>query len=89
MTPVSFVQANANFSAPSDLHEQQVRTIPAFKGEVKFGSCDGVPLVVVAWKPDERELQALNAGEPVFLSCIGGLPPHFLTVSFTEATNPA
>jgi hypothetical protein len=89
MIPLNFPEANTRFKAPAGMEESQVGTIPAFAGETKSGSCDGVPCVVVAWLPEPRELEALNRGAPVFLTVLGGLPPHFLTTNFAEATNPA
>lgn len=68
---------------------KQIATIPAFVGQVPRGSMEGSTVVVVAWKPNETELHALCAGQPIFLSSIGGLTPHFLTTNFADATNPA
>ena len=89
MTPISFPEANARFKAPADLHENQVATIMAYTGPIPGGSMDGEKMVVVAWQPTPGELDALNAGAPVFLTTLGGLPPHFLTTDFTNATKPA
>ena len=89
MSPHKFPEANHRFGPPEDMTESQVATIPAFVGETRVGSCDGSPCVVVAWKPDARELAALNEGAPIFLTVLGGLPPHFLSTNFQEATNPA
>lgn len=89
MTPVKFPEANSRFGPPPNLTEEQCGTIHAYQGRVARGSVEGSLLVVVAWKPSEAELAALNAGAPIFLSCIGGLPPHFLCTSFAEAVNPA
>ena len=36
--------------------------------------------VRVAWKPDEIDLANLARGGTIWLSCWGGLPPHFLEV---------
>lgn len=90
MTPVTFTEANTRYGPPSDMVESQVATIHAHVGTVAAGSCEGSPMIVTAWKPDERELARLNAGEPLFLTFLaGGLPPHMVTTSFQEATNPA
>lgn len=89
MISISFPEVNKIFKAPAGLDESQVAAIPAFLGETRTGSCDGERMVVVAWKPDDRELAAIAAGAPIFLTCLGGLPPHFLTTNFAEATNPA
>jgi hypothetical protein len=87
--PAMFNEANFRFMAPDGLEESQVRTIPGFRGPIIGGSLDGEQMTVVAWKPDNQELARLMKGDPVFLSVLGGLPAHFLTTSFAEATNPA
>lgn len=89
MTSTNFAQANSTFGPPPDLTDTQCNTIYAYQGRVERGSVEGSPIVVVAWKPDARELARIAAGEPIFLSCLGGLPPHFLSTSFAEAANPA
>lgn len=85
MIPVIFPQANARFGPPSDLDESQCMTIHAYLGKVVGCSIDGADQVITAWKPTADELALLNAGQPVFLSCIGGLPPHFITCDFESA----
>lgn len=89
MTPIIFHQANTQFKPPPDLHESQCMTIHAYRGQVISGSVDGAMIVVVAWKPNTFELAELVAGKPIFLSCIGGLPPHFLTTDFEAAIRPS
>jgi len=89
MIATTFPEANRTFGPPPGYAESQIVPIKAFVGRVGVGSVDGDPLVVTAWQPTAAELEALNAGAPVFCSFIGGLPPHFLTTNFREATNPA
>ncbi len=90
MTPVHFPDENKYFKAPPDFEESQVKTIPAFIGSVKGGSCDGQHITVVAWCPTEDELQALAAGHAIYLTWFGlGLVPHMLTTNFHDATHPA
>lgn len=89
MKPVTFPEANASFKAPTDLHENQVATIMAYCGPVPGGSMDGEKIVVVAWQPTADEVAAISLGRPIFLTTLGGLPPHFLTTDFDSATNPA
>lgn len=89
MIPTEFPESNIKFKPPPDLEESQCGVIPGFTGEVVGGSCDGCPLTVVAWRPTAEELEAINNGAPIFLSIIGGLPPHFLTTDFNLATHPA
>lgn len=89
MTPQRFAEANSMFGPPPGMAESQVQTIHAFCGQLGKGSCDGAAIVVTAWKPDEAELKALQAGGMVFFSCLGGLPPHFLCTDFSTSTNIA
>lgn len=89
MTPINFPEANCKFSPPSDLEESQCMTIYAHRGEARGGSVDGSQLVIVAWKPDAAEMADIVAGKPIFLSVMGGLPPHFLTTDFKQANRPA
>jgi hypothetical protein len=89
MTPQSFPQSNCRFTAPVDLDKSQCAAIDAYSGAVNGGSVDGSRITVVAWRPSPQELAELNAGEPIFVSVMGGLPPHFLTTSFEQAVSPA
>lgn len=89
MNPINFKEANIPFCAPKDLAESQCATIKGFCGVVQGGSCDGVTIAVVAYRPTPEELDAINNGAPIYLSCLGGLPPHFLTTDFHTATHPA
>jgi hypothetical protein len=89
MQPADFPQANARFGPPPGLAESQVRTVPAHLAQVVSGSVDGARQIITAWKPTAEELQKLQNGALIYLSCLGGLPPHFLTTSFEEALRPA
>lgn len=89
MNCVPFAEANTLYGPPLGMTEEQVKTVHCWEGYAGRGSCDGSKMVVTAWKPRPDELAALNAGEPVFLTVLGGLPPHFITTNFAEATNPA
>lgn len=89
MNPVHFPEANARIGPPPGLTEAQVKTIYAHVGQANGGSVDGARQIIVAWKPTDEEVARLSSGGLVFLSCLGGLPPHFLCTSFQEATHPA
>ena len=82
MFPTTFEQSNITFGPPPDMTESQVMSIPAYRGKTVGGSCDGAPLVIVAWQPDEREIEDIKNGKPIFLCCLGGLPPHCLGTHF-------
>lgn len=89
MMPVKFDEANCRFGPPSDADESQVQTIHAYRGVIERGSMEGACIVVVAWKPTPQEIERIAAGAPIFLSCLGGLPPHFLSTDFQSAISPA
>jgi hypothetical protein len=88
MTPVNPPIYNQVFTAPGDMDASQVESIQAFVGEIPPGNnLDGASFVVVAWQPSQEELiELLQRGGPIYLSCLGTLPPHFLTTEFSIAT---
>lgn len=89
MTPSDFPDSNSVFGPPPGLEESQCLSIPAYVGEVRGGSCDGLRHVIVAWRPSEEELRDLQQGGLVYLSVIGGLAPHYLSTDFHTASHPA
>jgi hypothetical protein len=90
MTSTHFPEANTRYGPPPDLTDAQCGIIYAHEAAVERGSVEGAHMVITAWKPDARELEALNAGAPVYMSMLGrGLAPHFLSTSFDVASNPA
>ncbi len=89
MSPVKFPEANVMFGPPPDLEESQCLRIPAFAGTVQGGSVDGLQMVITAWLPSAEEIEQLRHGKPIYLSFIGGLPPHFVTTDFNLASHPA
>jgi hypothetical protein len=89
MSPVQFPECNCVFGPPPDLDESQCRKIPAFQGEIEGGSCDGLRQVVVAYRLSESEIKVLSAGGLLYFSMIGGLAPHYPSLSFHDARHPA
>ena len=89
MTPVAFPECNTRFGPPAGVDESQVMTVMAYVGEIDRGSLEGATMVVTAWLPSPEELAELIQGKPLYLSFIGGLPPHYPSVSFHLATHPA
>lgn len=89
MHPAEFPESNTVFGPPADLDESQCSRLHAYVGQVRGGCVDGKEIVVVAWQPSPQEILQIAAGQPIFLSFIGGLPPHFPAMSFHEATHPA
>lgn len=88
MTPIPFPQANTRYRPPAGYAESQIRSVLAYEGKAP-NSLDGDKIVVVAHKPSAEDIARINAGEPIFLTMVGGLAPHCLTTSFEEAINTA
>jgi len=88
MKPTGFKEANCVFGPPEGFEESQVVPIHAYQAQLAGGSCDGAPVVITAWLPSDDELAELNAGAPVYLTFLGGLPAHMATTSFKQARGP-
>ena len=87
MNPARPPVYNKTFVAPADLDHSQVAPITAFAGEVPSGhNLDGAGFVVVAWKPTSEEIESLRQGGLIYISMLGGIPPHFVTTDFGQAT---
>lgn len=89
MQPINFPESNTIFGPPSELAETQCMSISAYCGPVVGGSCDGAQICVTAWKPTDQELEDLKLGKPIYLTFIGGIPPHYASLNFHDATHPA
>lgn len=85
MTPFSFPEANTWFRAPNGVDESQCATIAGLATKAAGGSMDGAHINVVAWQPDEAEREAIKNGAPIFLTFVGGVPPHFPSMSVDSA----
>lgn len=82
MKPADFPESNRKFGPPPGMSESQVQTIDAYMGKIDRGPLEGAEMVVTAWQPDADDLARLNAGGVVYLSFIGGLPPHCAATQF-------
>lgn len=85
MEAADFPEANGCHGAPAGMSESNVKTLPSFKAKIEGGQFDDADMVVVAWRPSAEDLDRLSQGGLIYLSCIGGLPPHFLCTTFPEA----
>lgn len=89
MSPIHFDEVNTMFSAPPDMHESQIRTIPAYLGKAEGGSCDGAVSVVVCYEFTDEEIKEIINNRKIYLTMLGGLAPHYLSFNFYQATHPA
>jgi hypothetical protein len=88
MYAIPFPEANTLYGPPEGYTPSQVAPIPAHSTQVLQGSCEGAPLIVVAWQPTVEERKAITDGASIFVTCLGFLPPHMLTTSFEAAMRP-
>jgi hypothetical protein len=89
MKNVEFSEANRTIGAPAGFEETQVQPARVYCGIAEGGSCDGVPISVVAWQPTPEEILNIIGGGPIYVTMMGGVAPHFVTTSFDQATKPA
>jgi len=89
MNPTNFPETNATIGPPRGMSEAQCRQLRAFAAEMVAGPMDGAPVYVVAWQPTLPELERLIEGNPVFITMLGGVMPHYVSTSFEEATHSA
>lgn len=79
MIPTDFPEANTVIKGPEGNHPSQVKAIPAFIGQIHSGGLDGATVGVIAWRPTADEIAELKEGAPIYVTCIGGVPPHRLS----------
>lgn len=90
ITPIKFPEANTTFNPPPDMTAEQVLPIPAYRGQYEGGSVDGSACVVVAYKMNSEAIQLLLRNGGIFyFSMMGGLAPHYPSLTFHDATHPA
>ena len=70
--PVDFEGTNIEFLKPEGMTDEECMSVRAFKG-VDVG---GFPFVLLAFKPNREDLEAIKAGRPIMLKILGeGMPP--------------
>lgn len=71
MRPRQFDNSNGIIGPPPDMRDN-CNAIACYRGK----DTAGTPLVITKWFPSEEELAALQAGEGVYLTCVGiTMPP--------------
>lgn len=72
MLPVSFEGVNHTFVKPDSMSDDECGDLRVYRGIDQ----NGYPMILSAWQPSKEDLEALNAGRPVFLNILGqGMPP--------------
>lgn len=83
MLPVTFNEANFTFGKPPSMSDEQCASLHVFRGSAPIDEQGTLmPVVISKWQPSREDIDAINNGEPIWLSITGtGMPPVSL---FTE-----
>ena len=91
MMPLEFKGTNVTFQLPADLSGQKTKA-RAIRGRIlqlNKGPLDGLAVAVVAYKPSPLDISRILAGQPIYISFLGGVAPHYLSTALEEALNPS
>ena len=91
MMPLEFQGTNITFQLPADLSGQKTKA-RAIRGRIlqlNKGPLDGLAVAVVAYKPSPLDISRILAGQPIYISFLGGVAPHYLSTALEEALNPS
>jgi len=81
MMSIDFEGSNVTLGKPTDMTDEQCVSIHAERNV----DAQGFPYFLTAWVPNREDLEALQAGRPLFLKMIG---THFQPVAmFTVDEN--
>jgi hypothetical protein len=91
MMPLEIAGTNVTLMLPSDLlgNKTKARCVRARIVSIKNGPLDGLSVAVVAYKPSPLDVSRILAGEPIYISFLAGVAPHFLSTTLEEALNPS
>lgn len=68
MIAVNFKEANKVFTG------ENCFDLPVYVGKTPEFDC----VIISAWKPNKEEIEAINRGEPIYLSVVGTVQPPVL-----------
>lgn len=72
MHPINFEGSNITFTRPEDMTDGECYSCPALAATDE----SGFAFVLVAVQPNKEDIEAINAGAPIYLKFIGaGLRP--------------
>lgn len=89
MTPETFAEVNMNMKAPEGWKDDDCGALPVCHVTVDING-QKVNGFVSCWRPNEKEMQDIAEGKPVFLTVLsGGMPPvNLQTVNPVFYINP-
>lgn len=84
MLPTDFEGTNKTFTKPKGMTDEECGDLRVYQGKNDRGE----PVIISAWMPSKEDIEAINAGRPIFLKILGsGMPPVEL-LTLDENGNP-
>lgn len=77
MNPIQHATSNDVLRPPAGVSHEDCRPLYITRTIYHMGDGKQVPGIVSYWRPTQEQLALLNAGAPVFLSCLGLTHPPF------------
>lgn len=71
MRSIDFPDANLTLMKPKSMTDEECAPMTAYRGRDE----DGHAYVLSQWMPNKEDLEAINAGRPIFLKILGSVPP--------------
>lgn len=71
MMPVDFKEANFTFLKPKGMTDDECGDLRVFLGKYP----DETPCIISKWRPNKEDIEAINAGQPIWVSVIGTQTP--------------
>jgi hypothetical protein len=72
MIPVDFEGTNIELVKPPEMTDEQCMPVMAYTDTDN----DGYTFFLTAWMPNQADIEAVNAGRPIFLKILGrSVPP--------------
>jgi hypothetical protein len=90
MLPVNFQGSNLDLNKPPEMTDEECAAVRAFKGTVPERAYlaieDGTeyPFILTAWMPSKEDLEALNAGRPLWLRVLSFKHPPVVLFTLND-----
>lgn len=81
MMPIDFAEANQTFQKPAEMTDEECQSIRAFliADEDKKRQH-----IITAWRPNKEDIEAINAGRPIYLHITHNCMPPVWIYTYDE-----
>jgi len=80
MIPVDFPGCNKVFTRPANMTDEQCGSLYCMVAVTE----DGIPLTRQAWQPNKEDIEAINAGRPIFIDLLTHHIPPVAVFTFDD-----